>query len=286
MNGMKLLKSLQAWLIDRKWGEWSLVCLYLSLGSGIVVGLHYSPSEPFYSTSSLEILVPYGSWFRSMHFYTSQLFLLFGIVHFIVAFNKAESYSNKPYIFLVLCLPVIVLLLFTGYVLRHDATGFSAGMIAENILESVPFIGPLLNRLLFSISEDGLQRLYLHHVFSFDLLLLVLAWDHLRRYRVRVSNHLPFLAIILITCLIVAAPIDPETLGVNYITGPWFFLGLQELLRYTPPFFAGFIVPAALITSLAILRRQHKSFKMNLVFVIGWLIVYLVLSVMALTMHT
>ena len=76
-----------------------------------------------------------------------------------------------------LTLPVALFLLFTGYVLRSDSTGFSAGVIAEHILETIPFIGPTLDNLLFSISDGGMTRVYLHHVFSFDALFLLFAWE-------------------------------------------------------------------------------------------------------------
>ena len=278
-------QKIKDFLRDTRWGDWSLLCLYLSLVSGIIVGIHYDPAEPFYSTSAIDILVPYGSYFRSLHFYSSQFFFLSAILHYYAVFNKADSYYTKSYSALILTLPVALVLLFTGYVLRSDSTGFSAGVIAEHILDSIPLVGPTLNNLLFSISEHGLNRVYLHHVFSFDLLFLILAWDHLRRYKVFFSRHLVFLGSVLIFSLLVAAPIDPEELGVFYITGPWFFLGLQELLRYLPPFLAGIVFPAALIIALIFLRRQNRSFKPLLVGVFLWLGAYALLSALALLAH-
>jgi ubiquinol-cytochrome c reductase cytochrome b subunit len=271
--------------VNIRWGDWSLVSLYLSLLSGLIVGIHYLPSEPFYSTSALDILVPYGAFFRSLHFYSSQLFFLFAVIHYLVVFNKSAHYDSGSYAFLILILPVSLLLLFTGYVLRSDSTGFSAGMIAEHILEGIPVVGSTLNNLLFSISENGLQRVYLHHVFSFDILLLILAWDHLRRYRVRVADHLLLICTILLFCLFVAAPLDPQELGVFYITGPWFFLGLQELLRYLPPFWAGVVFPSMLIISLVFLRNRYRWFHLLFLGVIIWLAGYALLSAMALTLH-
>ena len=52
------------------------------------------------------------------------------MAHLLAAFNKSQNYTSKAYIYLILCFPCILLLLFTGYVLRADATGYSAGMIA------------------------------------------------------------------------------------------------------------------------------------------------------------
>lgn len=282
---MNMLHTAIDYLRHIKWGDWSLISLYVSLVSGVIVGIHYNPAEPFYSTSALDILVPYGSFFRSLHFYSSQFFFLFAVLHYLLVFKKAEVYENKSYIFLILCLPTILMLLFTGYVLRSDATGYSAGMIAEHIVEAVPLIGSVLNNLLFSITDHGMTRVYLHHVISFDLLLLFLAWDHLRRYRVRLASYPGFIAILLLFCLLISAPIDPEALGLFYITGPWFFLGLQELLRYLHPFIAGILVPSALIIGLMVLRLRFSWFKTLLLLTVGWLGCYALLSMLALTAH-
>lgn len=269
-----------------RWGDWSLISLYISLLSGIVVGIHYSPAEPFYSTSALDILVPYGSFFRSLHFYSSQFFFLFAVMHYLAVFADSQSMATKPYVYLILCLPCMLMLLFTGYVLRGDATGYSAGMIAEHILEAIPLIGPALNNMLFSISTHGMDRVYLHHVISFDLLFLFLAWEHLRRYRVELANHLLFMSVLLLFSLLIAAPIDPDQLGLLYITGPWFFLGLQELLRYLSPFIAGVLVPGTLVAGLIFLRRDHRWYRILLIFIYCWLGCYVILTLLALAAHS
>ena len=269
-----------------RWGDWSLISLYVSLISGVVVGIHYSPAEPFYSASALDILVPYGAFFRSLHFYSSQFFFLFAVAHYLAVFNQSQTYTTRSYVFLILCFPCMLMLLFTGYVLRGDATGYSAGMIAEHILEAIPLIGPALNNMLFSISTHGMDRVYLHHVISFDLLFLFLAWEHLRRYRVELANHLLFMSVLLLFSLLIAAPIDPDQLGLLYITGPWFFLGLQELLRYLSPFIAGVLVPGTLVAGLIFLRRDHRWYRILLIFIYCWLGCYLILTLLALAAHS
>ncbi len=268
-----------------RWGDWSLISLYISLISGIIVGIHYSPAEPFYSASALDILVPYGAFFRSLHFYSSQFFFLFAVVHYLATFGRAQNYGTRTYLYLILCFPCILMLLFTGYVLRADATGYSAGMIAEHILETVPLFGSALNNMLFAITTHGMDRVYLHHVISFDLLFLFLAWDHLRRYRVSLPTHLLFISGLLLFSLFIAAPIDPDKPGLLYITGPWFFLGLQELLRYLPPFVAGILFPASLVLALFLFKKDFRWYRSVLIFLYCWLGCYLLLTLLALTTH-
>jgi ubiquinol-cytochrome c reductase cytochrome b subunit len=264
-----------------RWGSWSLICLYISIASGIVVGLQYDLTTPYYSVTALDLLVPYGEFFRSVHFYSSQIFFLFGCVHFIAVFNKTDSYSQYDWAALIMALVVALLLLFTGYVLRDDNTGFSAGMIAEAILKNIPLVGNTINNVLFAISEHGMKRVYVHHVITLDVFWLILSWDHLRRYRVKVTDHIPLICLTLGFCLIIAAPLEPESLGITYISGPWFFLGLQELLRYFHPLFAGVIFPATFLVALLYARNQNRHFRKILWFLYVWLLAYAILSAVA-----
>ncbi len=266
-----------------KWGEWCLISLYISVISGVVVAFQYNPLTPVYSSSSLDLLVPYGEYFRSLHFYSSQLFFLFSIIHLIAVYPQTNSYPLQRWFKLIASLPVALLVLFTGYVLRGDTTGNSAGLIAENILLSIPLVGEDINSLLFSISENGLKRIYINHIITLGILWGALLWNHLRRYRVGLVNNFAIISLLLLFCLLIPAPFDPDALGIFHISGPWFFLGLQELLRFFPPFLAGVIIPLSLIFALLTLRRQTNYFKPLLFFICFWLSAYSILTAIALT---
>ncbi len=245
-NAILLLFSWREW----RWGAWALVSLYISLFSGIIVGLQYDYQTPFYSTSAIDLLVPYGRFFRSLHFYSSQFFFFFSSIHLIAIFKKTEKYNRREWIQLTATLPLILLLLFTGYILRADNTGSSAGTIAENIIQACPLIGASVNNLLFSITDTGLRKVYLHHVIVLDLVLLLCAWNHLRIYRLNGKDYSALIGSMLLFSVLVSAPIEPEHLGTRYISGPWFFLGLQELLRYLHPVLAGIVIPGLFLWAL------------------------------------
>lgn len=268
---------------NAQWGAWSLVSLYVSLVSGILVGLHYDPAAPYYTATAIDLLIPYGQYFRSLHFYSSQFFFILAIIHLLTAFPSTDTYTRLQWTRLVLALPVMLLLLFTGYVLRADSTGTSAGAIAESILLTLPVVGSCLNNLLFAINEHGMQRVYITHVITLDLIWLALAWEHLRRYRIRFTDHLSTAGLVLVFSIFVVAPIDPERLGVTYISGPWFFLGLQELLRYLPPILAGFLFPAIFIAALIVAQKRYRFFSAVVLFLFFWLLAYVVLTAIALS---
>jgi ubiquinol-cytochrome c reductase cytochrome b subunit len=279
---MTFTKTSREKMREIKWGEWSLISLFISVLSGILVAFQYDPATPLYSASSLDLLVPFGDYFRSLHFYSSQLFFLISIVHLWAIFEHTDSYGRGQWIRLAATLPVTLLLLFTGYVLRADSTGSSAGLIAENIITAIPAIGTPLNDLLFSITDDGMKRVYVNHIIGFGIVWGVLAWEHLRRYRTSFQSHPLLTATILLGCLLPAAPFELERLGIFHINGPWFFLGLQELLRFLPPLFAGVLLPSTLLLALCLLQRRNRYYPRIRTFILGWLFIYTLLSAIAL----
>lgn len=272
-------KGLAASLLDIRWGGHCLISLYISILSGMAVALQYQTSEPFYSAATLELVAPFGAFWRGLHFYSSQAFLLLLICHFsVVVYQNQQTLSRFGWFRLTMSIPLALLFLFTGYVLRGDATGAAAGVIAEHICLTVPLVGDMINDLFFAISKNGLTRVYANHLISLTVLGGVCVWPHLRRYSARWRDHLPLVTATLAIAVFAAAPMEPETLGLSRITGPWFFVGLQELLRHLPPLLAGVVYPLPLVTALLFLP-PHGPYRRPILLFIGlWLAGYLVLS--------
>ena len=278
-NGM----NIRAFFIETKWGGKSLVSLYLSVLSGMVVALQYDPATPFFSASSLDLLTPFGQFFRSCHFYSSQLFFLFSLCHLaaVILAKTDQQLRFGKWLLLIGSVLAALLLLFTGYVLRADATGEAAGVIAENITLSIPYLGAMLNSLLFSIEAEGMKRVYANHLIGLGLVWGVCCWDHLRRYRVGFSQHSLLLFATVVFSLFLAAPMEPTRLGLFHIQGPWFLLGLQELLRYIQPLWAGVIFPSTVVVALVCVGTETPWRRRSLLFIVGWLAVYCILSIIA-----
>ena len=275
--------NLRTRIIETKWGGLSLVSLYLSVLSGMVVALQYDPATPFFSASSIDLLTPFGQFFRACHFYSSQLFFLFSLCHLaaVILAKTDQQMRLGKWLLLIGSVPAALLLLFTGYVLRADATGEAAGVIAENITLSIPYLGTVLNSLLFSIEAEGMKRVYANHLIGLGLVWGVCCWDHLRRYRVGVGQHSRLLFATVVVSIFLAAPMEPARLGLFHIQGPWFLLGLQELLRYIPPLWAGVIFPSSLVVALVCVGTEKPGRRRSLLFIAGWLAVYLILSLVA-----
>jgi ubiquinol-cytochrome c reductase cytochrome b subunit len=246
--------------------------------------LQYNPGTAYYSANSLDAVVPFGAFWRSLHFFSSQVFFLFSVIHFIVliAQGKHRKINRSNWYLLTSSFAVLLLILFTGYVLRGDATGSFAGIIAENIILSVPILGKWINYFLFSIAESGLTRVFSNHMVGLCLIWLFMSWNHIRHYSISLYRSAEFSLLLVLFCMFVQAPMEPEKLGVFKVNGPWFFLGLQEMLKYIPPFWAGVFFPGSLIVALLYMNRGGVIERISRYYVFGWLSVYLCLSLIIL----
>lgn len=266
-------------LVAFRWGGNALVSLYISIISGIIVALQYNTADPFYATSTIELIIPYGSFWRGMHYYSSQAFFLLLLIHFTaITWDNTHYYSRATWVRLTMSIPIALLLLFTGYVLRDDATGEAAGLIAENITISIPLIGKWLNSLFLAVSTDGVQRVYANHLAGIMTIGAYCVWPHLRRYTTRWRDNPVLIFVILLLSVFLVTPIEPMRIGLLHIAGPWFFLGLQELLRYTHPFLAGIVFPGIVVFALLNLPHKGRKRTIYLYLIWIWLGLYTVIS--------
>ena len=274
-SGSRKKSRLKSWLCSIRWGGHALISLYISVLSGVVLALQYSSPAPLYSTTTIELVVPFGWFWRALHYYSSQAFFLLLLCHLgIILWQNEHNFTRTAWLRLTASIPVALLLLFTGYILRGDATGEAAGAIAEHISLSIPLLGTPLNQLLFDISNSGLIKVYANHLIGLMVLGGICVWPHLRRYTAGFLNHIPITLLIFVVSATMATPLEPDRIGLLHIAGPWFFLGLQELLRYIPPFWAGVAVPLTVLLPLLLLPEKHKTRTRCLWFFIFWLLAY------------
>lgn len=266
------------------YGQLCLAFLLISIISGFIVGYHYEVALPLISTVSIDALLPYGWFWRSIHFWSSQVYVLLICLHiFDLRSTGYESNLKRIKIhwsIVAITLPLSIFVLFSGYVLRYDATGQAAGAICENLLLKVPIFGKVLNRLFFDITAQGLNRIYIVHIFIGFICWLIATWYHLKRVRLFLSPFLFTMFFILIFCSFIKAPIDNPTLTAHLIKGPWFFLGIQELLRYFNPLIAGILFPLIPVILVAIMPWVKNRKYLYLLFLF-WGISYFGVSFMS-----
>lgn len=242
-----------------KMGAFTVSALFWAVFSGVIVAYQYEVFNPFVSTVAMNTLIPFGGFFRSFHYWSAQAFFLGLLWHIIERLSNAVDYADRLGKWAVLTATVVmaVLALFTGYVLKWDATGRAAGHIAENLLLSVPALGAQLNRFLVAVSEDGLMRVYAAHIGLSLGLWWLGTWFHTRRVVFTRTDGFAVLLVCALLSIFVQAPLEQGPLEPHVIKGPWFFLGVQEALKHIPPFWAGIVFPSAPVLCLLLLPLER-----------------------------
>ncbi len=266
------------------------VFLFLTLClTGALELFYYEPSlagaNP--SVQALTFLVPYGGLIRSLHYWAAQLLVATTGLHLLrVLLTGAYKAPRRFNWLLGLGLLVGVLLLdFTGYVLRWDQGIAWALVVSTNLLRQVPVAGPALYAMVVGGPELGpvtVVRFYAWHVFGLAVPAFVLLAWHLFRVRrdggiahaddrgvTTSSTRIPrdalvqreaLAALMATAVLVVVAAALPPPIGpaadFNALPAdaqaPWIFIWVQELLRLGSPLLWGIIVPGLLLGVLAL----------------------------------
>jgi len=225
--------------------------LLLVVLSGIVLALHYDPGVGAYdSVARIEQVVPLGWFVRRFHHWAAQLLLIGAVAHLASILWRRRDGRFKAWRWTkaVLLLPLVVLGCFTGFVLRGSAQGLDAATVAMGLAASVPGLGDVLARSLFRPEprEAALLLPYLHHLATVTAGLLYLTSEHLGRLR-RSPAALGWTALLLaVLALAIGVPTGhaPDA-APEAVRGPWFFVGIQLILRWLPPLLAGVLLPLA-----------------------------------------
>jgi quinol-cytochrome oxidoreductase complex cytochrome b subunit len=245
-----------------------------------------TPDEAAESVQTLAFLVPYGWLVRNLHYWAAQLLVVVAIIHLLrVALTGAYAPPRRFNYLLGLALLLLSLLLdFTGYVLRWDEGVQWALVAGTNLVKSIPILGEGLYRLVVGGTQPGpaaLIRFYAWHIFGLTLALVGVGAWHLFRVRrdggiavpppearrdaSRISRfelvHREALTAILATAVLIvvssilpapiAPPIGEGSVLATEARAPWFFLWVQQLLKWGDPFIFGVFIPTMVIVLLA-----------------------------------
>jgi quinol-cytochrome oxidoreductase complex cytochrome b subunit len=266
------------------------VFLLLVLGvTGALEMFYYTPTpgEAALSIQTLTYVVPFGGLLRNLHYWAAQLLVVFSGVHLLrVVFTGAYAPPRRfNYLLGLLLFDLLILLDFTGYMLRWDQGIQWALVVGTNLVRAIPWIGGWLYTLLVGGTQPGaaaLVRFYAWHIFGLMLPVLILAVWHafrvrrdggiavpppaLRPTQERISRNelvrreaaamLLAGAFLLLLALFLPAPIAPAMTDINapveHTLAPWFFLWVQEMLKWGDAFTWGVLVPLLMLVVLVV----------------------------------
>jgi quinol-cytochrome oxidoreductase complex cytochrome b subunit len=269
-------------------GGLSVYLMGVVIVTGILEMFYYipTPAGAPLSIQELTFLVPFGWFVRNLHYWSSQLLVAVVGLHLVrVVWTGAYAPPRRFNYWLGLIVFVVLLLLdFTGYVLRWDEGVRWAFVAGINLVRSIPWLGAGFYAGIVGGSEPGgsmLIRFYTWHIFGLMLAAFILATWHLFRVRrdggiavpppgdrrdlqridrFELARREALAALWASVTLFVlasfwpaplAAPIEQAGGGVADAHAPWFFLWIQELLKFGDPFIWGVLVPSAILLVIA-----------------------------------
>jgi quinol-cytochrome oxidoreductase complex cytochrome b subunit len=254
--------------------------------TGLLEMFYYIPSVDHANSSVqlLTFLVPYGWLARGVHYWAAQGLVVVTVLHLLrVAFTGAYKAPRRfNWLLGVSLLVLVVLLDFTGYVLRWDVDIEWALLVGTNLLKSIPAIGEPLYGLIVGGSEvggDTVVRFYAWHVFGLALLAVIAIGWHIFRVRrdggissadQRTSDRITrddlvkrevVLMLVVSIALLLLALAAPPAVGPpgdfsqmsGEATAPWFFLWVQQLLRWGEPLPMGVLIPVGMLAVLILI---------------------------------
>lgn len=223
-------------------GQISLALLMVCLASGIILAIPYDVNKAYESISFFMIVNPSANLIRNLHYWSAQLFLIFSILHLWEHFKRKIqiTINAKVWFRLSLGLLVIFLAMLTGFLLKADADSMQARRILNELITGLPLIGKLLS-YSFLGPDESLQLIYVHHIATLSIFLIIIILEHAKSIWPGVKTFVISSLILLLLSLLFMAPLHDNLNPV--VKGPWYFVGLQELLHWmSAPIWSLFLI--------------------------------------------
>ncbi len=223
----------QAAVTRATYGEFAFASLLLSVASGVLLALPYDVNDAYGSVATLVLTNPGAAFFRNLHYWTAQAFLVLTGFHIWDHLRQGTERGVRRGVWLrlTLTLPVVAFLMISGFVLKGDADSRQALRILASTAGTLPIAGSWIAAFLFGVG-DRLQIVYIHHAATATIVAWLFVVEHARslwpRRAVVAATFVPAA----LAALVVSPGLHDGLSGV--MKGPWYFLGLQEALHWAP----------------------------------------------------
>ena len=261
-----------------KFVSWLSMGLFvLSMTSGLVIVFAYHPSLAYDSVQKIRFIIPYGHFFRALHYFSSEAFTLILLLHigFEVAKKKIKI-SNTSWNYSILGFLIIVVLMFTGFVLKGDQSALAAANVSFNLMKNTPILSHFV--ALFQDDSVYYYKFFIWHIVFLPLVLSYAIYKHVHTLTAKIEYITIAIGLSIAGYLVFVMPLDIAlTQKVDTLKGPWFFWGAENLLRVN---FSSLLVNLILLMPFGLLVllpyiRYKKSIK---ILIVAWFLGYIAMS--------
>lgn len=203
----------------------------VSMVSGIIIIFAYYPSNAYDSVQKINYIIPFGSFFRQLHYFSSEAFLIILIIHIAIELYKKDIKISKiSWNYAIIATLAVFILMFTGFVLKADQSANAAAQVAFSLISDTPILDNFLS--LFKDTQIFYWKFFIWHIIFLPLLLAFAIYKHTKKISVDISYFTIAIAFTLFLALNIDMPTDIALEAkVEHIKGPWFFWGAENLLE-------------------------------------------------------
>lgn len=260
-------------------GGMAVSSLLICIVSGVVLAIPYDVHDPYLSISEFMLSNVGAVIARNLHYWSAQLFLLFIILHMIDHFRISSEKNTTFGIWfrLLISIGVILFAMLSGFMLKGDADSQQAMMIFRTLFEDIPFIGEYMAYALLG-PEGNYQLLYVNHLATATIFIIIILFEHARIIWGRAISFIVLGLILFLLSIFFQAPLHDNLSPI--VKGPWYFLGLQEILHWMnrPGLIWGVVL--LIFLPLIILPQLSASRSKIIKYVLFFLLmVYAILSI-------
>jgi len=250
---------------------------FVSLSSGVIILLAYHPSDAFNSVQKINYLIPYGNFFRKLHYFSSEIFTFFLLLH--VGFElskKMIKIDSSSWNYSVIGFMLVFILMFTGFVLKADLSANGAAEVTYNLIKNTPVLNHILN--LIQDKTVFYYKFFIWHILFLPAILIYAIYRHTKTLHVKIEYISIAFGITLLSAFFISMPRDiVPTESINNLTSPWFFFGAENLLQKA---YAPSIINLILLMPIFLLfvYNYMKNKIVIKILLLLWLIAYTYIS--------
>lgn len=217
-------------LFGSTFGHISFAAFFIAIISGVILAVFYDVSAGYDSLSLMLISNPAALFVRTLHYWSAQFFLIFYILHIWDHLRKSTECAVKKAAWLRLSLSLLAVffVMLSGFLLKGDSDSLQAKRILDLLLQEIPLVGSFLAYSLLGKNGD-LQLPYVHHIASASIFIWIIIIEHAQVLWPKMKATIYFLPLMIVFTFLFPATLKSTLDPV--MKGPWYFLGMQEILH-------------------------------------------------------
>ncbi len=213
-------------------GDLSLAAFWVAVISGVALALSFNPEKAYDSLQILLLSNPGGTLLRGIHYWSGQFLLIFCTFHVVerLSCGAERQVSKGAWLRVSISAAMLLFVMVSGFILKGDKEGLLAREVLNGLIGTLPFVHKTLQYAMLGPGQVS-HIIYLHHAVTGTLVVLVIGIEHGRRLWPEWRSWVYVLSFSMIAAYFKAPGLHDSMSPV--VKGPWYMLGLQEILHQT-----------------------------------------------------